>query len=171
MENSSTPKKPGHHRSSSITAAPPPPSKSNFAVELFGPKDPAPPSSSVFGSLFQTPSAGLGTSSQFRRQDYGNQAGDAQYWKEDKKKGGSSSTSAGGNGSSKDKSGIYNCETVGPCHLSSSIYYGGQEVYTPPQTNEPRPLYFNTQEEGDDPNDISSHKASRGNWWKGSFNY
>ena len=34
----------------------------------------------------------------------------------------------------KDMSSIYQEHRVQPCHLSSSIYYGGQDIYHHPQT-------------------------------------
>lgn len=35
----------------------------------------------------------------------------------------------------KDMSSIYQDQSAQPCHLSSSIYYGGQDVYTHPQNS------------------------------------
>ncbi|KAK8660375.1 hypothetical protein V6N13_051301 [Hibiscus sabdariffa] len=72
----------------------------------------------------------------------------------------------GGTTTNKDKSSsIYHNETVEPSYLSSSIYYGGQENYSP----------FNkaTIKKEDDPNgnNSSGDGASRGNWWQGSLYY
>ncbi|KAK8613143.1 hypothetical protein V6N13_100916 [Hibiscus sabdariffa] len=48
-----------------------------------------------------------------------------------------------------------------PCHLSSSIFYGGQDNYPLPQTKK-NTVYYDDDESG---------YATRGNWWKGSFYY
>ncbi|KAL3622843.1 hypothetical protein CASFOL_031920 [Castilleja foliolosa] len=68
---------------------------------------------------------------------------------------------------SKDKS-SYNLhqqdEKVHPFHYSSSIYYGGQDVYSQPQAAH-NPTFCKDVEEDD------SGSASRGNWWKGSLYY
>ncbi|KAB2010894.1 hypothetical protein ERO13_D10G238356v2 [Gossypium hirsutum] len=64
-------------------------------------------------------------------------------------------------------SSIYHTETMEPCYLSSSIYYGGQEYYSPKQQTTDAPLYFRKEGEEDDPIGINSNGASRGNWWQG----
>ncbi|KAC9994825.1 hypothetical protein E3N88_44957 [Mikania micrantha] len=50
-----------------------------------------------------------------------------------------------------------------PCHLSSSIYYGGQDVYTNPLITKDAPAN-STQYNKDGEDD---GRASRGNWWQG----
>ncbi|XP_014515076.1 uncharacterized protein LOC106772942 isoform X2 [Vigna radiata var. radiata] len=63
-------------------------------------------------------------------------------------------------------SSIYQDQRVQPCHLSSSIYYGGQDICPSPQS---------THNEGfstlNDAGDDESELASRGNWWQGSLYY
>ncbi|XP_023523189.1 uncharacterized protein LOC111787454 [Cucurbita pepo subsp. pepo] len=61
-----------------------------------------------------------------------------------------------------------------PCHLSSSLYYGGQDGYSEapsagPSPPPPSPLKKSGGE--DDPNGNNSQPASRGNWWQGSLYY
>ncbi|CAO2825572.1 unnamed protein product [Amaranthus hypochondriacus] len=62
----------------------------------------------------------------------------------------------------------YQQQTVDqPCNFSNSIYYGGQEVYSPTtRSNESHVAPFKKDEQDDDPN-----SASRGNWWQGSLYY
>ncbi|KAG7564727.1 hypothetical protein ISN44_As10g014810 [Arabidopsis suecica] len=54
------------------------------------------------------------------------------------------------------------------CNLSSSLYYGGQDVYSQSTHNHT----YNTinKDQNRDNNDASSD-ASRGNWWQGSLYY
>lgn len=40
------------------------------------------------------------------------------------------------NTANKDMSSIYQEQRVQPCHLSSSIYYGGQDIYSHPQSTQ-----------------------------------
>lgn len=40
-----------------------------------------------------------------------------------------------GKADGREKSSIYHSEIVEPCYFSSSIYYGGQEVYSPTGQN------------------------------------
>nr|DAD26570.1 TPA_asm: hypothetical protein HUJ06_028038 [Nelumbo nucifera] len=72
----------------------------------------------------------------------------------------------------KDRNSIYQGETVEPCCLSSSLYYGGQEVYTQSSSSrvsESKPIFKKDGE--DDPNGNNLNSASRGNWWQGSLYY
>ncbi|XP_039061493.1 uncharacterized protein LOC120205733 [Hibiscus syriacus] len=73
----------------------------------------------------------------------------------------------------KDKSSsIYHDETVEPSYLSSSIYYGGQENYSPRNNTTQSPPSFKLDGGHDDRDgNDSSDGASRGNWWKGSLYY
>ena len=56
-------------------------------------------------------------------------------------------------------------QRVQPCHLSSSIYYGGPDVYIQPQNSTVNST--KKKEGGED----DSGSASRGNWWQGSLYY
>ncbi|KAF8094139.1 hypothetical protein N665_0369s0022 [Sinapis alba] len=55
------------------------------------------------------------------------------------------------------------------CNLSSSLYYGGQDVYSGPTSNHTYPTVNKSQHRGDDV--ASGMDASRGNWWQGSLYY
>ncbi|GMJ03154.1 Salt Induced Serine rich [Hibiscus trionum] len=59
---------------------------------------------------------------------------------------------------------IYPQQCIQPCSLSSSIYYGGQDICPLPQTKKKDSVY---KDEGED----DSEYASRGNWWQGSLYY
>ncbi|KAK6227906.1 hypothetical protein SCA6_000246 [Theobroma cacao] len=138
---------------------------------LFGPKDSSSSSSTsgIFGTIFPPPSTVLGRDSSHSGMmgSWNNQGlpHHGKYGNPDHStdsKGRSSCTTH------KDKSSsIYQNETVEPCYFSSSIYYGGQENYSPRKnTNEPQ-HYFKKDGEDDDPNGNNSSGASRGNWWQG----
>ncbi|KAK4763011.1 hypothetical protein SAY86_008779 [Trapa natans] len=63
-----------------------------------------------------------------------------------------------------------------PCHLSSSLYYGGRDVYSHSPSIHNQGTYptieqFKKDGEKDDPNSPNSHGVSRGNWWEGSLYY
>ncbi|CAA2971580.1 Hypothetical predicted protein [Olea europaea subsp. europaea] len=60
-----------------------------------------------------------------------------------------------------------NGKNIEPCYFNSSIYYGGQEVYSPTSQKNT----FKKDEEKLDSNENGSHSASRGNWWQGSLYY
>ncbi|KAB2035326.1 hypothetical protein ERO13_D04G125500v2 [Gossypium hirsutum] len=58
----------------------------------------------------------------------------------------------------------YQEQIVEPCHLSSSIYYGGQDIYIRSHSDQDSGL-------NDDSEEDESGYASRGNWWQGSVYY
>lgn len=150
-------------------------SSSSFTMDLFGPKDspnsPPPSSSSagLFGSVFGPSSTGLVRDSSHskyaaspRKQDSGNQYyGTAKHGTTEYK----TQRSKGEGGGSK-----YQNETAEPCYLSSSIYYGGQEVYSPNSQSSTQHM-FKRDGGNEDPNGGNAHGASRGNWWQGSLYY
>ncbi|KFK34008.1 hypothetical protein AALP_AA5G090200 [Arabis alpina] len=58
------------------------------------------------------------------------------------------------------------------CNLSSSLYYGGQDVYSRSTNNQTYPNVNKAQsKEDDDASGNNSLDASRGNWWQGSLYY
>ncbi|XP_010541419.1 PREDICTED: uncharacterized protein LOC104814892 [Tarenaya hassleriana] len=119
-------------------------SSSSFTAELFGTKDPQPPSSSgAFASIFPPPS-----------------------------KTGARNSPTSNHGSSGGRTEYVNMpsrESNPPCHLSSSLHYGGQEVYSP-TTNQ---TYHHPVKDhrGEVENGNNSQDAYRGNWWQGSLYY
>ncbi|KAK4353815.1 hypothetical protein RND71_026009 [Anisodus tanguticus] len=143
-------------------------SGSSFTNELFGPKEPS--NSTLFGSVFGPPSTGLrrdpihsGDRGSSRIQDQGNQYGNTKYGTTD-----NGSKRIKGDNNTKDKTLMYQNEKVElPCNFSSSIYCGGQDVYSP--TNQTTGSQNNIVKK--DGGDDGSNSASRGNWWRGSLYY
>ncbi|GMH10186.1 hypothetical protein Nepgr_012027 [Nepenthes gracilis] len=66
---------------------------------------------------------------------------------------------------------IFPEERAHPCHLSSSIYYGGRDVYVDPQNTHSTGLYSSATFKKDGADDDDADIASRGNWWQGSLYY
>ncbi|CAK9151425.1 unnamed protein product [Ilex paraguariensis] len=146
-------------------------SSSSFTSDLFGSKDsPNSLSSGIFGSIFPPPSKVLGRES--LRSEAVEKKQDSAYHDWNTKSGAPDTIPRSNEGESqsmpnKDSSLFYQDEKVQPCHLSSSIYYGGQDVYSRPQ-NTQKPGYSNlNKDKGED----DSGSASRGNWWQGSLYY
>ncbi|KAE9592037.1 hypothetical protein Lalb_Chr19g0125021 [Lupinus albus] len=143
-------------------------SSSSFTSELFGSNFNQSPSSGIFGSIFSSPPKVLGReslsyelstnnsiegwSSKFGTQDYMYKSNDGETPSTERK----------------DVISIYNEQRVQPCHLSSSIYYGGQDIYSQPQSTQNSG--FNSLYKKDGGEDDSG-SASRGNWWQGSLYY
>ncbi|KAH1263262.1 hypothetical protein HKD37_02G005639 [Glycine soja] len=123
---------------------------------LFGPKDSSSTTSSstgLFGSIFPPPPSVGGRES--RMQEVG--APGTQTNKSE-----SSSRI-----SNKNTSTNYQNETVEPSYFSSSIYYGGQENYSPrSRTTQPHHVFKKDKDDGDS-NSNDSNSAARGNWWQG----
>ncbi|KAI4299492.1 hypothetical protein L6164_032950 [Bauhinia variegata] len=141
-------------------------SSTNFD-HLFGPKDPSSTSSSsssIFGSIFPPSSTVGGRDS--RKPDVGskNFGTPGNH--------GNKGESSGGI-SNKNGSGNYQNETVEPSsYYSSSIYYGGQENYSPRTSRTTESHHsFKKDKDDDDPNGNNSNSATRGNWWQGSLYY
>ncbi|XP_058751772.1 uncharacterized protein LOC131624869 [Vicia villosa] len=67
-----------------------------------------------------------------------------------------------------DKTSIYQDQRIEPCNLSSSIFYGGQDIIPHAQNiqNEEKNLWAKNVGEEDD-----LGIASRGDWWKGGLYY
>ncbi|KAJ6429214.1 hypothetical protein OIU84_020776 [Salix udensis] len=136
---------------------------------LFGPKDPSSSSSTssgIFGSIFPPPSkVPAGRDSGIT----GNHAGNEKHVNPDNATPKAKGESRGISG--KGQSSVYQNETPEPCNFSSSIYYGGQENYSPRTKNSESQHVFKKDYEKDDPNGNDPDSASRGNWWQGSLYY
>ncbi|CAN6454411.1 unnamed protein product [Victoria cruziana] len=130
--------------------------------ELFGDRDsPSATSagrSGVFQSVFTTPSS---STSQWSSVKGG---GSSHFESSCRSKYGSSETK-----SQKSE----HLEEVEPFFLSSSLYYGGQDMCVRPPTshNSGTSSIFPKSGGEDDPNSNISNSASRGNWWQGSLYY
>ncbi|KAL8167916.1 hypothetical protein V2J09_009415 [Rumex salicifolius] len=139
-------------------------SSSSFTNDLFGSNDSS-SYSGVFSSIFAPPS-------KFTRRDgYGHDSEtvdkkrDDLTGRPDKAKEGDESKSS----RNKILDSIFEGErgpAHQPCNLSSSIYYGGQDMYFSPSGTQSSSSSYNKGVEDDDP-----HSASRGDWWQGSVYY
>ncbi|KAK9055537.1 hypothetical protein SSX86_026621 [Deinandra increscens subsp. villosa] len=141
-------------------------SSSSFITELFGSKEPSPSSSSsIFYSIFSAPSKPY-------RKEY------SSFYEKSMKKFDSTikRDSLDDEGKSEkakiDDTSAFNQQEVSqpPCQLSSSIYYGGQDiVYVNPHITKNTPrhstLYNKNKDEDDD------GLGAIGNWWQGSVYY
>ncbi|KAM7464014.1 hypothetical protein LguiA_032135 [Lonicera macranthoides] len=143
-------------------------SSSSFTSDLFGSKDSSVSSSSsgIFASIFAPSSKVLGreslrSESIEKKQDSWNNKHGAQDANSRGKEGDNQ------NPPNRDMSSYYNEEKVQPCHLSSSIYYGGQDVYSHPKSTQNSGNLTHNKDGGED----DSGSASRGNWWQGSLYY
>lgn len=146
-------------------------SSSSFTSELFGTKESPPSNSSgIFASIFPPPSTAVGRnpSNSEMRGLSGNQTWDTKQGTPDMGKSGVGASSIIPN---KDKNQIFQEERVEPCHLSSSLYYGGQDIYSNSSSTQTSGSYPVFKKDEDDPNGNNSQGASRGNWWQGSLYY
>ncbi|MFX6536201.1 hypothetical protein ABTG41_18395, partial [Acinetobacter baumannii] len=143
---------------------------SSFTSDLFGDKDSSSSSSGIFNSIFAPPTKAVGRESLYSIENEKKNGTENQSWSGKTEVSGKNAL--GGESQSQDTmsnhlSSYYEDEKVQPFHYSSSIYYGGQDVYSRPQSAQnPGLTTFNKDGEDDD-----SGKASRGNWWQGSLYY
>ncbi|PSS09852.1 Ribosomal RNA-processing protein [Actinidia chinensis var. chinensis] len=145
---------------------------SSFTSDLFGSNESSASSSSgILGSIFSPSSKVLGRESLRSEVVEKKQNSASQFWTTNS--GAAQDTiprrSEGENQSptNEDKSQFYQEQRVQPCHLSSSIYYGGQDVYSPPKKAQDSGHTTFHNDKGED----DSGSASRGNWWQGSLYY
>ncbi|GMI96472.1 Salt Induced Serine rich [Hibiscus trionum] len=143
-------------------------SSSSFTSELFGSKDSPSPSSGYFASIFPPPSKVQGRES-LRPAGAKSQHSPNEPWNTKPGASGNSSIGhEGGNENIRDENYLDQEQRVQPCHLSSSIYYGGQDVFSSPQSRQGSELNSVYKKDG---GEDDSGSASRGNWWKGSLYY
>ncbi|CAI9783289.1 unnamed protein product [Fraxinus pennsylvanica] len=147
-------------------------SGSSLTSDLFGSKNSASGSSSgIFGSLLTPPDKVL-------RQEYSLRSFES--WKKDSAinqdwsamTGFPDNNALGNEGQSqssrsKDGNSYFQEEKTKPCNYSSSIYYGGQDLYTFPESTRGSSFTTINKYEAED----DSGMASRGNWWQGSLYY
>ncbi|PWA60071.1 protein involved in salt tolerance [Artemisia annua] len=132
-------------------------SSSSFTADLFGSKESS--SSSFFNTIFPPPSKAHGKeyiSSETTKKNYDFATIQDSAEKKDKSR-----------NPKMDMSPFYDQEKSQPCPLSSSIYYGGQDIYPNPHSTKNNPGH-STQYNKDGEDD---GRASRGNWWQGSLYY
>ncbi|KAG8374355.1 hypothetical protein BUALT_Bualt11G0123200 [Buddleja alternifolia] len=133
-------------------------SGSSFTSDLFGEKHSSSSSSGgIFSSIFPTPSKSPETKL-FRLSETENENDSTRVSGE---KDQSRITTI------KDKSSSFQEEKVQPFNYSSSIYYGGRDIYSQPKSVENPGLTTFNKDAGED----DSGSASRGNWWQGSLYY
>ncbi|KAF5191808.1 E3 ubiquitin-protein ligase rlim-like protein [Thalictrum thalictroides] len=151
-------------------------SSSSSINELFGPKgaSSSTKNTGIFDSVFSQPSKYSRSEvvGSWRKKDSENQGG----WKSKQETPGNPSKSTGSQGQgayNKGQSSIFQDEGVEPHYLSSSIYYGGQDVCSNPSDTRSSPSAhtYKKDEQDDDPNGSNLHSASRGNWWQGGLYY
>ncbi|KAF5953709.1 hypothetical protein HYC85_006565 [Camellia sinensis] len=113
-------------------------SSSSFTSDLFGSKESSVSSSSgIFGSIFAPSSKVYGKESVRAETVVKKQDSESELWST--KPGPQDTITQGSEGESfpnKDMSHFYQEQRVQPCHLSSSIYYGGQDIYSHPQNTQ-----------------------------------
>ncbi|XP_020225920.1 uncharacterized protein LOC109807734 [Cajanus cajan] len=141
---------------------------SSFTPELFGSHPSS--SSGIFGSIFSPPSSKVLGRESLRPELNGKIANET--WTS--KIGIQDQFSKGYDSKAKDAmnkeiSSIYQNQRVQPCQLSSSILYGGQEIYSTHQNTENEG--FNSFKYKNDGGENDSEIASRGDWWQGSLYY
>ncbi|KAK9193385.1 hypothetical protein WN944_004082 [Citrus x changshan-huyou] len=145
-------------------------SSSSLTNELFGSKESS-SSSGIFGSIFSPPSKVLGRESLHSESMEKKHDSSKEAWNTKPTTPGDASRSyeTESQGTAyKDMSSMYQDQRVQPCHLSSSIYYGGQDVYSPRPPNSQGPGVNSVfKKDGED----DSGSASRGNWWQGIVLY
>ncbi|KAF5744559.1 hypothetical protein HS088_TW07G00132 [Tripterygium wilfordii] len=141
---------------------------SSFTTDCFGTKEPKSSSKGTFATMFPPPSVVLGKKSSsseiigcWERKSSINQ-----WWINNQ-------GTANCNIPNKGRILIFQEEKVEPCHLSSSLYYGGQDNYTHSSNNQSNGSYPTFKKDGGegDSNGNSAGDASRGNWWQGSLYY
>ncbi|KAL5817067.1 hypothetical protein ACOSQ3_025445 [Xanthoceras sorbifolium] len=150
-------------------------STSSSFTDLFGSKEPLPSSSSgIFASMLSPPTiVGRNYSNSEVRGSWQKQTPGNQAWNTKQGTPALCTEGATCNTPSKDRSSMFQEERAEPCHLSSSLYYGGQDIYSnSPSCHAPGSYPIFKKDGGeDDPNGNNSTGASRGNWWQGSLYY
>ncbi|KAJ0797984.1 hypothetical protein HanPI659440_Chr04g0179931 [Helianthus annuus] len=142
-------------------------SSSSLATDLFGPKDSSSSSSSaLFDSMFPPPSKA------YKRDDISYEQPKKNYESTPKQDCLDNEKNKCQNSKMIDLSAYYEQEVSQPCTLSSSLHYGGQDIYINPHTtkNTPGPGQYSTQNYNNNIGEDDGF-ATRGNWWQGSLYY
>ncbi|KAJ0987839.1 hypothetical protein J5N97_006195 [Dioscorea zingiberensis] len=157
------------------------PTGSSIADELFGRKDSGRSSQSgLFSSIFPAPSSGVGRDA-LQSDLFGSSTSRSHATTDPGHSWSAQSTAPGSYGNSHGspskthsmphKDG-YSGEALNTCNLSSSLYYGGQDICSNVSSvhGYGTQYTFEQKRNGEDDSD-SSNMASRGNWWQGSLYY
>ncbi|CAK9323807.1 unnamed protein product [Citrullus colocynthis] len=143
-------------------------SSSSSLDHIFGPMDSNSASSTsttgYFGSIFPPPVV-----ERESKKDVGHQVSTGELGNPDNASINGKKGTGGAFGN--DESSMYQNETMEPSYFSSSIFYGGQENYSPRTNASEIHHNFKTEGKDNDANESNSNSASRGNWWKGSLYY
>ncbi|XP_021715431.1 uncharacterized protein LOC110683384 [Chenopodium quinoa] len=141
-------------------------SSSSLTSQLFGPQESS-SSNDVLASIFPPKGTGRNSGYSENRGSWQEPSGN-QPWNTKQDNTYKHGDTAYGCSANKERSTIYQQEGGEPCYLSSSLYYGGRDMYSKPPTNQNPTTYPTYKKDGgeDDPSG-----ASRGNWWQGSLYY
>ncbi|TYI73224.1 hypothetical protein E1A91_D07G116400v1 [Gossypium mustelinum] len=145
---------------------------SSFTAHLFGSKESSPSSKGIFSSIFPPPSmvGGRNSSSSQVLESWPKQPLEGSDWRHGMQA--PLAESATYTKANKDSNSVFQEERMEPFHLSSSLYYGGRDIYrhsSSTQTSTSYPIFKKDGEHG--PNGSNSQDASTGNWWQGSVYY
>ncbi|XP_062003770.1 uncharacterized protein LOC133721232 [Rosa rugosa] len=147
-------------------------SSSSSTSELLGSKDSSSSSSGIFGAIFAPPlNSPKVLSRESLRSELTRKKITDQPLNFHSAEPGTYYSGKEGEGQStrkEDMSSYYEDQRVqSPCHLSSSIYYGGQDIYNYPQNSQSTGINSTFKKDGTD----DDGTACRGNWWQGSLYY
>ncbi|XP_040973624.1 uncharacterized protein [Gossypium hirsutum] len=145
---------------------------SSFTAHLFGSKESSPSSKGIFSSIFPPPSmvhvGGRNSSSSQVLESWPKQPLEGSDWRH----GMQVAESATYTKANRDSNSVFQEERMEPFHLSSSLYYGGRDIYGHSSSTQASTSYPIFKKDGeDDPNGSNSQDASTGNWWQGSVYY
>ncbi|XP_022966597.1 uncharacterized protein LOC111466230 [Cucurbita maxima] len=147
-------------------------SSSSLTTDLFGSKHTSSSSTSgIFGSIFSPSSKVLGGDSLLSRTKEIERASVNQPWipnADDQDHTANQRQKESRETKNKDSGSIYQDQRAQPCQFTSSIYYGGQDVYAHPQNSHNSGVNSTFKKDG---GEDDSGSASRGNWWQGSLYY
>ncbi|OMO91150.1 hypothetical protein COLO4_18603 [Corchorus olitorius] len=148
-------------------------SSSSFTADLFGSKDSSSSTSKgIFSSIFAPPSTAGGRNSSSSKvlESWPKQPLDGSAWRHGMQAPHADQAATYIPNKERNSS-VFQEERVEPCHLSSSLYYGGQDIYSRSSTTQTSSSYPVFKKDGgeDDPN--GNNSQDRGNWWQGSLYY
>ncbi|KEH28972.1 hypothetical protein MtrunA17_Chr4g0008721 [Medicago truncatula] len=141
---------------------------SSFVSELFGSKKTHPSSSSgVFGSLVSSQSPNVLGKDSIRTEV--SEKSIKEQWDSILGVRTHDDFSKVYGGESQKSSIYYQDQRIGPCNLSSSIFYGGQDIIYPAQSSQNERKKKSLSKKDGEEDDLGI--ATRGDWWKGGLHY